>query len=181
MADAACPDSRPRSRGTGAGEPSRWSGVHADAWIGLLEAHKRLTRALDAELVARHGIGLSALELLARLAAAERRELHLSALAQAAGLSLSRVSRIVDALVARELVVRRACRHDARSVHAELTDAGLELVRGAQATHFGLVQEAFFDHLDDDEVATLARVFARVAPRAAAACDAAASGAGAVG
>jgi hypothetical protein len=41
-----------------------WSDRHAEAWIGLLEAHKQLTRALDAELEAQHGLSLSALELL---------------------------------------------------------------------------------------------------------------------
>jgi hypothetical protein len=34
------------------------------------------------------------------------------------------------------------------------------------------VQERFFDQLGDDEVATLAAVFARFSPDAAAACDA---------
>ena len=75
-----------------------WSERHADAWIGLLETHKRMTRMLDAELEARYGLTLSSLELLARLGAAPDRCLRLSALAAAAGLSLSRVSRIAAAL-----------------------------------------------------------------------------------
>ena len=151
---------------------SHWTETHADAWIGLLETHKQLTRALDAELTAQHGLSLSALELLARLAAADERSLHLTALAGASGLSLSRVSRIIDTLQVRGLVARRACPHDARAVHAQLTDAGLELVIGAQATHFASVQAAFFDQLDDEEIATLASVFGRFAPRAAGLCDA---------
>ena len=151
---------------------SHWTERHADAWIGLLETHKQLTRSLDAELTAQHGLSLSALELLARLAAADNRSLHLTALAGASGLSLSRVSRIIDALEARALVTRLACPNDARAVHAKLTDAGLELVLAAQATHFASVQAAFFDQLDDDEIATLARVFGKFAPRAGGACDA---------
>ena len=46
-----------------------WTQHEADAWIGLLETHKQLTRALDAELEARHGLTLSSLEVLGRLAA----------------------------------------------------------------------------------------------------------------
>jgi hypothetical protein len=49
---------------------SGWTQHEADAWIGLLETHKQLTRALDAELDAAHGLGLSTLELLGRLSAA---------------------------------------------------------------------------------------------------------------
>ncbi len=151
---------------------AHWTEAHADAWIGLLETHKQLTRALDAELTAHHGLSLSGLELLARLAAADDRQMHLTALALAAGLSLSRVSRIIGALEERRLVDRHACPNDARAVHARINDTGLELVKGAQATHFASVQAAFFDQLDADEIATLARVFGRFAPRAAGQCNA---------
>jgi len=151
---------------------SHWSDAHADAWVGLLETTKRLTRALDAELEAEHGLSLSGLELLARLASAEQRRLRLSALADEAGLSLSRVSRIVDTLEGRKLVERRPCPSDARAVEAHLTHAGLELARAAQATHFASVERHFFAELDARELATLAKVFGRFAPRAAEACDA---------
>jgi DNA-binding MarR family transcriptional regulator len=149
---------------------ARWSERHADAWIGLLETHKRLTRALDAELERRHSLGLSALEVLGRLAASDGRRMRLSALAAASGLSLSRVSRIVDALERRGLVCRQPSSGDARAVEAQLTDAGLKLTREAQAAHFASVNEHFFSRLSADELAVLARVFARFAPRAAAAC-----------
>src|SRR4051795_13600812 len=110
-----------------------WTDTHADAWIGLLETHKRLTRALEAELEAEHGVSLSGLECLGRLAAADQRAMRLSALAAATGLSLSRVSRIIDTLEGRKLVERQSCADDARAVEAHLTGAGLELVRAAQA------------------------------------------------
>ena len=147
-----------------------WSDTHADAWIGMLETHKQLTRALEAELDSEHGLSLSGLELLGRLAAADGHNLRLSALAGASGLSLSRVSRIVDLLESRELVERRASADDARAVEAHLTDAGLTLTRDAQATHFASVRRRFFDQLSPAEVETLADVFGRFAPRASQAC-----------
>jgi DNA-binding MarR family transcriptional regulator len=149
---------------------ARWSDVHADAWIGLLETHKRLVRALDTELEAEHGLTLSALEALGRLAGAPERSLRLSDLADECGLSLSRISRIIDALQARGLVERRAVDSDARAVLAHLTPAGLELVKAAQCSHFAAVERTFFAHLDPREIQTLADIFARFAPRAAAAC-----------
>ena len=147
-----------------------WSDTHKDAWIGLLETHKRLTRALDAELEAEHGLTLSGVECLGRLAASEGRAMRLTALAGATGLSLSRISRIVDTLEARGLVERRSSPKDARAVEAHLTGAGLELVRSAQASHFASVQERFFAQLSDEELAVLARVFARFVPSDAGAC-----------
>jgi DNA-binding MarR family transcriptional regulator len=149
---------------------ARWDQVHADAWIGLLETHKRLTRALDTELEAEHGLTLSALEVLGRLAAAEDRSLGLSALAGGCGLSLSRISRIMDALETRGLVRRRAVQTDGRAVQGQLTDAGLELVKRAQTSHFESVQRRFFEQLSPEELATLADVFSRFAPTSAQAC-----------
>jgi DNA-binding MarR family transcriptional regulator len=149
---------------------AKWSDVHADAWIGLLETHKRLTRALDAELEAEYGLTLSGLEALGRLAAANGRSLRLSALAMSCGLSLSRISRIVDTLEARKLVERRSSPGDARAVEAHLTESGLALVREAQTSHFSSVNERFFEQLSPNEIASLAEIFARFAPQAASAC-----------
>ena len=149
---------------------ARWSQTHADAWVGLLETHKRLTRALEAELEAEHGLSLSGLELMGRLAASEGRLLRLSSLAERTGLSLSRVSRIMDVLEARGLVERHLCASDGRARNAWLTDAGLELLREAQATHFAGVQRRFFDQMEPDEVAALAATFSRFAPDGAGAC-----------
>jgi DNA-binding MarR family transcriptional regulator len=149
-----------------------WTQHEADAWIGLLETHKHLTRALDAQLDADHGLGLSTLELLGRLAAAGETWPRLSALAAQTGLSLSRVSRHMDALERRGLVQRRRCETDSRAVEAHLTAHGAEVVRAAEAAHADAVRERFLAQLSEDEVATLAHVFRRFAPRAAEACAA---------
>jgi len=146
------------------------SNVETEVWIGLLETHKRLTRALNAELEAQHGLGLSAVEALGRLSAAQDQVLRLTDLAERAGLSLSRVSRIVDVLEARGLVERRRCPQDRRARNAGLTAAGAELLAAAQATHFAGVQEKFFAQVEPAELAAMAAVFGRLAPGAASSC-----------
>jgi DNA-binding MarR family transcriptional regulator len=156
---------------TGADGVLQWDATSFEAWIGLLQTHRQLTRELDARLEAEHGLSLSGLELLARLAATPERWLRLSTLASQTGLSLSRVSRIVDVLEDRELVVRRHCSSDARAVNAHLTDSGAALFVEAEGTHRATVQLSFFDHLSNAEVQTLAEVFARFAPGAASACS----------
>lgn len=148
-----------RKRRSGPDGLAQWSDTHAAAWIGLLEAHKRLTRELDAELEAAHGLTISSLELLSRLATADDRMLRLTTLAESAGLSLSRVSRILDSFEARGLVERRADEEDTRAKKAWLTPDGLELLQVAQETHFAGVERLFFDRVSDEDVETLARVF----------------------
>jgi DNA-binding MarR family transcriptional regulator len=152
-----------------------WPEPHAGAWIGLLETHKRLTRELDRELEANHRLTLSALEVLSRLAAAERHRMRVSALATSCGLSVSRISRIVDALHRRGLVERCTLETDARAVEGCLSDTGLELVRRAQETHFASVQRLFFERLTEQEIVRLAEIFSRFAPRAAGECSGPAS------
>jgi DNA-binding MarR family transcriptional regulator len=138
-----------------------WTPEQVAAWTGVMEGQRRLAREVETELEAEHRIALSALGLLGRLAAAEGGILRLSTLAGDMGLSLSRVSRIVDALEDRGLVERRPCPADARATNACLTDAGLALARRAQATVFAGIQRRFFDELSEDEVAILANVFTR--------------------
>jgi DNA-binding MarR family transcriptional regulator len=143
----------------GAKRRQPWSSTYADAWIGLLETHKRLTRELDAELEAKHGLNISSFELLSRLANAEKRTLGLTTLANEAGLSLSRVSRILDTLESRGLVERQLSAEDTRAKNAWLTTQGLRLKRSAEATFFAGVERLFFDRVTDEDLVTLARVF----------------------
>jgi DNA-binding MarR family transcriptional regulator len=135
---------------------------HADAWFGLQRVHRELTRSLDAALDERYGLSLSSLELLGRLAASEQHKRRLSRLAQDVGLSLSRVSRIIDSLQRRGLVQRRPYPGDTRATDACLTPAGLALVQEAQATHLADVQVGFFDRLSEPELRTLGAVFGRL-------------------
>jgi DNA-binding MarR family transcriptional regulator len=144
------------------GDDGRLQGAYADAWLGFQRAHRELTRRLESALEERHGLSLSALEVLGRLAAAEHRRQRLTRLAQEARLSLSRVSRIVDALERRGLVERRPSAEDTRATNACLTGAGLALVREAQADHVADVQRVFFDRLGEDEVRTLGAIFTRL-------------------
>ncbi|MGO9882294.1 MAG: MarR family winged helix-turn-helix transcriptional regulator [Solirubrobacteraceae bacterium] len=138
------------------------AGPYAEAWLGLQRATRELNRVLESRLVESHGLSLSELELLGRLAVSEQHRRRLSRLASDVGLSLSRVSRIADSLERRGLVARQPYPDDSRATDACLTDAGLELLHQAQAGHLADVQRLFFDRLTVDQVQLLADVFARL-------------------
>ncbi len=125
------------------------------AWIGILQAHAELTRALDGALSAKHGMTFGGYEILLQLARADEGHLRMTALAEGSQLSLSRVSRVVDALQQRGLVTRRSCERDSRAVHVMITDAGRALVAEAQDTFFGVVEERFLGRLPDEDVTRL--------------------------
>ncbi len=132
------------------------------AWFGLLSAHAELTRGLDARLSAEHGLTLSAYEVLSRLAHADDGHLRMSALAGRSSLSLSRISRVVDALCGRGLAERRSCPTDSRVVHATITEDGREKLAAAQDTFFSTVEERFLGRLSCDEVGLLGDIFGRL-------------------
>jgi len=132
------------------------------AWFGLLAAHAELTRGLDAALSARHGLSLSAYEVLSRLAHAPDHHLRMSELAGRSQLSLSRVSRVIDTLEQRGLAERRSCPTDSRVVHATATDSGRTLVAEAQDTFFTTIEERFLGRLSCEEVALVGSIFQRL-------------------
>lgn len=150
----------------GADGLARWREPFSGAWFGLLQASRQLTRELESRLDARFELSLSGLELLGRLAAADDRRMRLSDLAGATGLTLSRISRIVDTFEARGLVERQTCTEDGRATNAWLTQSGLELARNAQTAHVEDVQRVFFARLSTAELETLASAFARLATAA---------------
>lgn len=132
------------------------------AWFGLLAAHAELTRALHACLSAKHGLTLSAYEVLSRLAHAEDGHLRMSELAAQSQLSLSRVSRVIDALETRGFAARKSCAGDSRVVHATITPAGHALLAAAQDTFFETVESRFLGRLSCDEVGLLGDIFGRL-------------------
>jgi DNA-binding MarR family transcriptional regulator len=128
----------------------------------LQHAHRELTRELESRLAERYGLSLSALELLGRLAASDRRRRRLSWLAGDVKLSVSRVSRIADALERRGLLERQPCEEDTRATYACLTDAGLALAREAQASHLADVQDRFLNRLSERDLCALGETLARL-------------------
>jgi DNA-binding MarR family transcriptional regulator len=132
------------------------------AWEGLLEVGRRLRRGAEELLIDRFDLSVSMLGITGRLRRAPGHMLRQSALAEAMGLSVSRVSRVVDLLERRGLVHRQACPEDARATNVALTRKGTSLTTRAQRELSSYVQAGFFAHLQPDEIATLASVFTRL-------------------
>jgi DNA-binding MarR family transcriptional regulator len=132
------------------------------AWIGFLQAHSLVTKALEADLIANFGLQLSAFEVLSRVAVADGGHLRMSDLAEQALLSQSRVSRLVTELEQRGLMQRRGCEKDTRVVYAGITDEGRELVERAQDPHSESIEERFFKGLSEKEISRLAELWPRV-------------------
>ncbi len=132
------------------------------AWLGLLATHIAITRQLDAMLRASHHLGLSAYEVLLRLARAPSCQLRMSELAATAPLTLSGISRMVDRLERDGLVRREPSPDDGRVACATLTHAGAARLRAAHQTYLTGVRRLFLDHLSEQELESLNQCWRRL-------------------
>lgn len=143
-------------------------------FASLLRAHASTTRRLSAQLLAEHGLTLSDYEVLLRLSRAPERRLRRVDLAGQVLLTASGITRLLDGLEASGYVERAACQTDRRVVYAVLTDAGLEKLQEASASHVAQVEELFAARFGEDELGELETLLGRLAEPDAPECEPAA-------
>jgi DNA-binding MarR family transcriptional regulator len=136
------------------------------AWRGMLRVHATLTKALDAELEAAHGLPLSSYEVLLHLADADGQRMRMSDLADMVILSRSGLTRLVDRLEREGLIARASCSSDARGAFAVLTPAGRRRFAEARPTHLAGVRTLFLRYFTPDELDALVDAWQRVLPGA---------------
>src|ERR1700733_4938225 len=132
-------------------------------WRALMRIVKILPRDLDSDLM--HGVGVSASDYttLMHLSEAPNRELRMTDLASATGLSPSRMTRLVDDLQSRSLVTKVASSTDARGNVARLTPRGMAKLRAAWPVHLASVRSRFLNHMDAAEIKLVASAMSGVA------------------
>jgi DNA-binding MarR family transcriptional regulator len=134
------------------------------AWRGLLRVHATLTKALDADLEAEHGLPLTSYEVLLHLADAEDQRMRMSDLASSVILSRSGLTRLVDRLERDGLIERQSCPSDARGSFASLTETGRTKLAAARETHLAGVRSQFVDHFTPEELELLGSAWERLLP-----------------
>jgi DNA-binding MarR family transcriptional regulator len=132
------------------------------AWSALLRVHAALLPVLDAELQAAHALPITWYDVLLELNAAPGRRMTMGELGAAAVVSRSRVSRVVDDLVAAGLVAREPNPGDGRSAYAVITDAGRKRLRAAAPTYLAGIERHFTSRMSAAEARTVARALHRV-------------------
>ncbi len=145
------------------GEQSALDLDEAPFWRSLMRITTALPRALEDHFLPETGLAITDYGVLVALSEAPEHVLRISALAATTGLSLSRISRVVDDLTRRGLVEKRKCAEDGRASNAVLTDAGLARLEAAYPSHLARARASVFDHLSTDDVRTAGPVLARLA------------------
>lgn len=134
----------------------------AAAWGGLLKVHAAVAPLIDARLRRDSGMPLSWYDVLLELNAAPDRQLTMSEVAARVTLSRTRISRVIDELVAHGLVERHSHPTDRRSAYAAITKAGRDRLRKAAPVYLASIEREFSSHLSPAEATTIADALWRV-------------------
>jgi DNA-binding MarR family transcriptional regulator len=117
------------------------------AWSAFLRAYAAVVRRVEADLEAKARVPLGWYDVLLELNAAPGRRMRMQDLGEAAVLSRSRVSRIVDELATAGLAERCPNPDDRRSSYALITDEGRKVLRRAAPVYLAAVREHFVTDL----------------------------------
>ncbi|GLY06136.1 MULTISPECIES: MarR family transcriptional regulator [Actinoplanes] len=131
-------------------------------WRTFIEGSWALHTRLEDELRAATGLSMNDYHVLVALTEAPGRRIRMGELANRLVLSPSRITYQITSMVKRGLVRKENCSDDGRGQEAVLTDEGLETLRAAAPAHLATVRASFIDHVDDEELAAIGRIFARV-------------------
>ncbi len=135
------------------------SGIHT---FGVfLEALTRLNQVFDQSLREKTGIGQNWFEALLRI---ERSGgfMTMGELAAQISLTTGGVTRLVDRLVAENLVERRACETDRRVLYVATTEVGRKKLGEAVVVHLVDLERELTSRMTQEEAATLVGVMERL-------------------
>lgn len=142
---------------------STLSAAELTAWRTMLRAQARISRRLQADLLARHDLALGSYDVLMHLGEAPDGRLRMNDLADRVLLSRSGLTRLVDRLQREGLVVRQSCASDARGLYAVLTAAGRAVLDEATPTYRQGVRDYVLSRLDEPDLRTLGQILGRLA------------------
>ncbi|MFF0377720.1 MarR family winged helix-turn-helix transcriptional regulator [Actinoplanes missouriensis] len=131
-------------------------------WQTFVESSWALHTRMEDELRAATGLSMNDYHVLVALAEATDRRIRMGELANRLVLSPSRITYQINSMIKRGLVRKESCADDGRGQEAVLTETGLRTLREAAPAHLKTVRERFIDHLDDEELAVIGRVFAKI-------------------
>jgi DNA-binding MarR family transcriptional regulator len=144
-------------------EPTPLDAIEEPAWRALARFFVAAPRLLDEDLQRGAHISLSTYSILMQLSEAPGRELRITELANRAYLSGSRTTRLVDDLVAGQLVTKQRNAADGRGFDVTLTQEGLSALQRAYPVHLRSVRARVLDHVDQSALPCFAKAVIAIA------------------
>ena len=144
-----------------ASHPTILSQDQVKAWFALLYAHATVTARMDAVLLEQHKLSFSAFEILCWLLETEPQSIRALS-GQLVSVSPTRASRLVQDLIDAGHLQRGADQGDGRVSLISFTESGRHFAETAKRSFEESVKKYFVDPLDDDDIAALTRIWAKL-------------------
>jgi DNA-binding MarR family transcriptional regulator len=130
-------------------------------YFALTEAVSLLQYAVRQQLQAEGGLSYVQFEILAKLAAAEGRQLTMTDLADGVVYSRSGLTHQAGLLESQGLITREPSPDDQRATVVDITEAGRARVGKVLPGHISVVRDLLFEPLSDGDVRTLGDMMSR--------------------
>ncbi|MEI7592246.1 MAG: MarR family transcriptional regulator [Actinomycetes bacterium] len=125
------------------------------AWRSLTYLTNHLVKTLGEDLASESPVSLSEYVVLVHLSEAENQQLRIGDLASICALSPSRMSRLVDEMVAKGHATKSRGADDGRCMLATLTPLGLSALKVTYPTQLRNVRRRVFDLLTSRDIQAL--------------------------
>ncbi len=131
------------------------------AWVAFNRARNDLMGALERDL-ASTGLSLGDYQVFVALTASEHQSMRMCDLADRLQLSPSGLTRRLDGLVKSGWIERQSAEHDRRVMLAVVTPSGRRAFERAMPVHVRSVRERITGVLSEDELRSMADIFAKI-------------------
>jgi DNA-binding MarR family transcriptional regulator len=144
----------------------RWlTAAEVDSWLSVVRLMTWLPWSIDQQLRRDANLGMAEYQVMARLSQSPGRTLRMSALADLANASLSRLSHLITRLERRGLVRREPDPADGRFTNAILTDEGFRTLAAAAPVHVAHVRSLVIDVLSPEQLRRMGLAADRIMSR----------------
>ena len=144
----------------------RWlTAAEMDSWLSVVRLMTWLPWSIDQQLRRDANLGMAEYQVMARLSQSPGRTLRMSALADLANASLSRLSHLITRLERRGLVRREPDPADGRFTNAILTDEGFRALAAAAPVHVAHVRSLVIDALSPEQLRRMGLAADRIMSR----------------
>jgi DNA-binding MarR family transcriptional regulator len=134
------------------------------AFEGLILKASTVQRQVDRDLIREQNTTLSERVTLQCLSVVHGSRLRMNELAEATNVSFSRITRVVQKLESKGLVIRTRAANDRRGWHAVLTDVGRARLRQSSHSYAISVRRNFLYHFDPEKLQNLLALLERLPP-----------------
>ena len=126
-----------------------------EAWRGILFAHARVLRGLEADLLEQHDLPVTWFDVMGRLRQASGQRLRMHELEERSVFTRSGLTRLVDRIEEAGFVSRERTLEDRRGVYVAITQAGINKLDEVWPDHIVSIQKHFGQYLDRKDTEAL--------------------------